>query len=100
MTALDAPAETRKLNLLVEGHVQGVGFRFAAVEIASQFAVAGFVRNLPDGNVEVVAEGTESAVSDFWTALRQSRAYRHVTREHVAWSPGRGGFMDFSILYS
>ena len=40
------------------GHVQGVGFRYTTCEIASRFAVTGYVRNLPDGRVELVAEGT------------------------------------------
>lgn len=91
--------ENRRLHLLVEGHVQGVGFRFTTVSIAARFAVAGYVRNLPDGNVEVVAEGAEPDVLAFWSALQRNRIYRHVTREHVAWPPPRGDIRDFSISY-
>ncbi len=93
------PSELKRLHLLVEGHVQGVGFRFTTVQVASQFSVAGFVRNLPNGDVEIVAEGTETDIHDFWTALRRSRVYRYVTREHVSWSPGRGDIREFSISY-
>ena len=93
------PTDLKRLHLLVEGHVQGIGFRFTTIEVASKFPVSGFVRNLPDGNVEIIAEGTESAIHDFCTALRQSRIYRYVTREHVSWSPGRGDIREFSISY-
>ena len=77
--------------------MQGVGFRVATVGIAARFAVTGLVRNLPDGNVEIVAEGAEAAIHDFLSALHQNRVYRYVTREHVAWSPARGDRADFSI---
>jgi acylphosphatase len=85
--------------LLVEGHVQGVGFRFATIEIASRFPVTGFVRNLPDGNVDIVVEGPENSVQDFWQALRKSRLYRYVSRENPLWSDARGEFADFSVRY-
>ncbi len=53
------------------GRVQGVGFRFTAQHIAEGFAVAGFVRNLPDGRVEVIAEGSAEQVNGFLSALAQ-----------------------------
>jgi acylphosphatase len=56
------------------GRVQGVGFRFAAQYVAAGFAVAGFVRNLLDGSVEVVAEGSADQVDGFLSALSQRMA--------------------------
>jgi acylphosphatase len=53
------------------GRVQGVGFRFTAQHVAEGFAVAGFVRNLPDGTVEVLAEGPAEQVNGFLSALNQ-----------------------------
>ena len=47
----------------VRGTVQGVGYRYFVLKQADALGVAGFARNLPDGSVEVVAEGTESALS-------------------------------------
>ena len=47
---------------LISGHVHGVGFRFFAEDAASREGVHGFVRNLPDGRVEVVAEGDAEAL--------------------------------------
>lgn len=47
------------------GHVQGVGFRYTARRIAEGYAVGGYVRNLPDGGVELVAEGEAAEVESF-----------------------------------
>jgi len=47
------------------GHVQGVGFRYKTLRIAREFDVSGFVRNLPDGRVELIAEGDKAEVSRF-----------------------------------
>jgi acylphosphatase len=56
------------------GRVQGVGFRFTAQQVAQGFAVAGFVRNLPDGSVEVLAEGSAEQVNGFLSTLAQRMA--------------------------
>lgn len=56
------------------GQVQGVGFRYTAIGIAQGFAVAGFVRNLPDGRVELLAEGESGEVQRFLEAIRRRMA--------------------------
>jgi len=56
------------------GRVKGVGFRFTAQHIAEGFTVGGFVRNLPDGTVEVLAEGPAEQVNGFLSALNQRMA--------------------------
>jgi acylphosphatase len=53
------------------GRVQGVGFRFTCERLAAGFPVAGFVRNLPDGRVELLVEGENQAVSDFLDAIER-----------------------------
>jgi acylphosphatase len=45
------------------GHVQGVGFRYTVADVAKNFDVRGYVRNLPDGRVELVAEGDEAEIA-------------------------------------
>src|SRR5262245_5170422 len=58
------------------GHVQGVGFRYATQRLAEGLPVAGYVRNLPDGDVEVVVEGDAEQVDALLTALgRQMAGY-------------------------
>src|SRR5262245_23709703 len=56
------------------GRVQGVGFRYAAARLAGDFDVAGFVRNLPDGRVELAAEGEANEVQKFLDALARQMA--------------------------
>ena len=56
---------------VVSGRVQGVGFRFFAERAAREARVHGWVRNLPDGNVETVVEGDEAAVTGYLEQLRR-----------------------------
>jgi acylphosphatase len=65
---------TVRKRVLYSGHVQGVGFRYTARHLAQGYPVAGHVRNLPDGRVEVVAEGEAGKVEAFLEALRRQMA--------------------------
>jgi acylphosphatase len=68
-----------------DGRVQGVGFRATTVRLASRYAVSGYVRNLPDGGVEVLAEGTEIELDTFRRAILQAmRSYIDEVTEHDA----------------
>jgi acylphosphatase len=64
-------AETHLAVVHYSGRVQGVGFRSAALQVAREFEVAGYVRNLPDGRVELEAEGRPDEVSAFLAALAE-----------------------------
>ncbi len=61
----------RVQRYLIEGRVQGVGFRYFTRRSARRLGLAGYVRNLPDGSVEAVARGTDEALAAFEQALRQ-----------------------------
>jgi acylphosphatase len=61
-------------RFLVSGIVQGVGFRFFTARAARGLGIRGFVRNLPDGRVEVVAAGTRDALLEFEAILRRGPA--------------------------
>ena len=79
---------------LVEGRVQGVGYRYFVVRQADALGVSGYARNRADGSVEVVAEGSEAAVADFEARLREGPSFAEVTnveREAVA-ERGSSGF--------
>lgn len=89
----------RRLTLVVEGRVQGVGFRFNTVDVASRHAISGYVRNEPDGSVCVVAEGAERELLRFLDALRGSGVYRFVRGEQVQWSQATGEYHQFEIRY-
>jgi acylphosphatase len=68
------------VRVYYSGHVQGVGFRYSAVEIAKRYAVVGWVRNLADGRVELLAEGADGEVAAFLDAVRE-RFRGHIADE-------------------
>jgi len=79
------------------GQVQGVGFRYTAQQVAAGFAVAGYVRNLPDGRVELVAEGEANQVDAFLAAVVQRMAG---SIEHCAVQEETpNGYTGFRIRY-
>jgi acylphosphatase len=90
-------AAQKRLVAYFEGHVQGVGFRFTTVDIAERFPeITGFVRNLRDGRVEIVAEGTEQALAEFISAVE--RAMRaHISNTEKEYMVATGEFSDFGI---
>ena len=61
-------------RVIYSGQVQGVGFRYTARRVAQGFAIAGYVRNLPNGDVELVAEGPADQVNAFLAAVARSMA--------------------------
>ena len=61
-------------RVLYSGRVQGVGFRYTAHDLAAGYPIAGYVRNLPSGEVELVAEGEPDAVEAFLDAVAQRMA--------------------------
>jgi acylphosphatase len=90
-------SERARLHLIVSGRVQGVGFRFSAYDEAKQLALAGWVRNLPGGEVEVVAEGSRENLQmlEAWAHLGPPSA--HVTAVREEWLDFTGEFTDFRI---
>jgi acylphosphatase len=78
------PAENERCHLLLYGDVQGVGFRVFARRAALPLGLAGYVRNRPDGSVEVEAEGPAPAVAAFRATIQQGPPYGTVRRAEEA----------------
>ncbi len=95
---LDRPPRIR-LHAIVHGFVQGVGFRANTQRQAVTRAITGWVRNTPDGTVEVVAEGTEPDVKAFERFLRRGPSAAVVDRVDVTYSEATGEFSRFNIRY-
>lgn len=87
-----------RLTVLFSGNVQGVGFRYTARSVARGFDVAGYVRNLSDGRVELVAEGTAPELDRFVEAVQQEMS-GYISESRVTRAPGTGEFHGFSVRY-
>jgi acylphosphatase len=74
-------------RVLFAGHVQGVGFRYTTHSLAQRFDVTGYVKNLPDGRVELVAEGAAAEVERFIGAVARQLAEHILTREESDETP-------------
>lgn len=90
---------TRRVRLLVSGRVQGVFFRARTREEAQRLAIAGWVRNLPDGRVEVLAEGESRAITSLIAWCRQGPRFADVSEVEVIEEPPGNEFSSFEIRY-
>ena len=86
------------MQIFYSGRVQGVGFRYTVKTVASGFEVSGTVRNLPDGRVELVAEGSSAELKAFQEAIREAGLAGFIRDEQVAWSDAAGGLRGFEIV--
>jgi len=90
-------AEVIRRTVHFSGRVQGVGFRYTTESIARRFAVTGYVRNLPDGRVELVTEGTVGELDRFVGAI--SEAMRsNISEVATSNSAANGEFDVFGIM--
>ena len=90
---------TKRVRLTVSGVVQGVGFRMYAQREARHLGLTGFVRNLPGGEVEIVAEGDPAAVDRLTAWARQGLPAARVERVEVEPAEPTGGFDGFDVRY-
>lgn len=86
------------MHVFYSGHVQGVGFRYTARQVAQGFEVTGLVRNLLDGRVELLAEGAQEELEAFREALRESGLGSFIRDETVSWSEPQGNLQGFQIV--
>ena len=86
----------QRLTAYFSGRVQGIGFRYTARRVAGQYSLTGFVRNLDDGRVELIAEGSPPDLETFLAELRAEMAHcAHKVQQHLG--PATGEFTDFSV---
>ena len=86
-------------QVIYEGHVQGVGFRYSVRQIAKGFDVTGWVRNLPDGRVEMQADGMESEVREFLDAIAQSELAALIRKKTETESSATDSTRGFEIRH-
>jgi acylphosphatase len=80
------------------GHVQGVGFRYTACSVARGSGVTGYVRNLPDGRVELVAEASREELAMVFREIRD-RFSGHIRGEKCDVQPATGEFTRFEVRH-
>ncbi|MEO5958508.1 MAG: acylphosphatase [Opitutaceae bacterium] len=84
-------------TVFFSGHVQGVGFRYSALQVAKEFDVTGFVRNLTDGRVQLEAEGRAEDVAAFIAAVEE-RMHGYIRKTERPGGRTRAGeFSGFAI---
>jgi acylphosphatase len=79
------------------GRVQGVGFRYTAQHLAEKFLVSGYVRNLPNGDVELAAEGEAERVEAFLNAV--AGRFNQNIRQSVVREAACSGYQGFQVRY-
>lgn len=87
----------KSLHLFIDGHVQGVGFRWFTQETASSMGLTGYVRNLSDGRVEVCAEGPEKVLLQFLCRIQEGPGYGRVSEVLETWGVASGQYRSFRI---
>ena len=89
----------RRLTIRFLGTVQGVGFRYTAHHLAARFSgITGTVRNVPDGTVELIAEGEQGDLAALAQALEERMA-GYIRRAKRSYSAATGDFAGFRIVH-
>jgi len=88
----------KSLHVYYSGSVQGVGFRFAAERAAASLGLSGWVRNLRDGRVEVMCEGSEAALKKFLANI-EGVFKEYIRGADANWGEAAGKFAGFDIRF-
>ena len=89
----------KAFHAFIEGEVQGVGFRYAALRQARLLELSGWVRNTQDGEVEVWAQGKDVAVADFLEWLHRGPSYAEVVNVRCTWKEQDKRYSSFEIAF-
>ena len=87
----------KQLQLVVRGRVQGVYFRASTQREARRLGLSGWVRNRPDGSIEILAEGEEVSIRELYGWAQKGPSAARVERVDTRWRSFTGEFPDFRI---
>ena len=88
-----------RAHIFYTGRVQGVGFRFTAEKLALDLKLRGWVKNLPDGRVELICEGRRTVVEKLLKNIQESMLGPHIKKTNCRWLEATGEFTDFIVEY-
>jgi len=86
-----------RVRMIVRGRVQGVFFRRAAAEQARALGIIGWARNLDDGSVELVGEGTRDTLEALLAWAHQGPPHARVDQVEARWEPWQGDLLQFQV---
>jgi acylphosphatase len=92
------PQSPERCTVRYSGRVQGVGFRYTTQSISRHHEVTGYVKNMPDGSVEIVAEGEPREIEGFRREIRD-RFFNHIRDERSDTGAATGEFPGFDVRY-
>jgi acylphosphatase len=79
--------------------VQGIGFRYTAQNIAENLGIYGWVKNLEDGRVEIVAESEEKNLKEFLDKISKGPLSRYIKDADISWEKSAGEFDSFEVAF-
>lgn len=88
-----------RLNVRIEGRVQGVGYRYFVMRKAQEHKLGGWVKNRSDGTVEIEAVGARPILEEFLSYVRVGPAAAHVSNAHVAWHEDEPSYATFDVKF-
>ncbi len=91
--------ESVRIHALVQGVVQGVGFRSFVLRTARAAGLTGFVKNLRDGSVEILAEGPREELERFAGDISEGPRYGLVRDVQLTWAEPTGEFASFEVSF-
>jgi len=89
--------DVRRLHVFIRGHVQGVGFRHFTMRTAGKLGLQGWVRNLRDGRVEIVAEGRQSRLEELLQDVKRGPVSARVEGVEKEWREPQSDFTGFKV---
>jgi acylphosphatase len=89
----------KRAHVFYSGHVQGIGFRYTSKDIAMRLGLKGWVKNLEDGRVEIIAEGKEKDINGFLDNISKSQLARYIKNTELSWDSPTGEFNGFDINF-
>ena len=87
-----------RAHIFYSGRVQGVGFRFTVQRTAADLDLRGWVKNLPDGRVEVLAEGDREKIERLCQRV-EKRFHGYIQGKNIDFAPAQKNYQDFDIAF-
>ena len=85
--------------MFAHGRVQGIGFRYHVNEYATGLGLHGYVRNLHDGRVEILAQGSQKNIQKIINYVRSSPGFSHVIKLDIDWEESLNGLSSFHVRF-